>query len=181
MYLGDGAWQVRTQGSKPLTIKAPAISLRPLPPFSRWGVSFAFLQGVEKELGPSLEGKTTAEANELVFKPLMAGARSSMCDALVRLGAADDAGRPYAAPATVFLSHAWRYPFSQLLEAVGAFVAAQPEPEQVYVWLDVLTVNQHAGGEALPQAWWATAFKQGICAIEHTCLVLAPWRTPIPR
>ena len=43
----------------------------------------------------------------------------------------------------------------------------------------MLTVNQHSG-EALPQAWWATAFKQGIGAIEHTCLVLAPWRAPVP-
>ena len=143
-----------------------------------------------------------------VIKPLAALARSSVCDALVRLGATDDKGQPYAAAATVFVSHAWRYTFAQLLDAVSAFAEAQPEPAKVYLWLvrhspcprmgmrglvkrlhhqqrlapcaqDVLTVNQHSG-EALPQAWWATAFKQGIGAIEHTCLVLAPWRAPVP-
>ena len=70
-----------------------------------------------------------------VIKPLVALARSSVCDALVRLGAADDQGQAYAAAATVFVSHAWRYTFAQLMEAVSAFAAAQPEPAKVYVWL----------------------------------------------
>ena len=40
-------------------------------------------------------------------------------------------------------------------------------------------VNQHATG-ALPQEWWSTAFADGIKFIGHTCLVLSPWRDPLP-
>ena len=40
-------------------------------------------------------------------------------------------------------------------------------------------VNQHATA-ALPQEWWSTAFADGIKFIGHTCLVLSPWRDPLP-
>ena len=74
-------------------------------------------------------------AHPQVIKPLVALARTSVCDAMVRLGATGADGRAYAAPATVFISHAWRYPFAQLLEAVEAFARAQPNPADVYMWL----------------------------------------------
>ena len=147
------------------------------PPFPRLGVSLALLQ-LLAPLVPA--GASTADACSTLFKPLTARARSSLADCLARLEASDPtSGLPYAAAATVFASHAWRYEFALLLGAVEAFAAAQPRPERVYVWFDCAVVNQHATA-ALPQDWWSTAFAAGIRAIGHTCLVLAPWRDPIP-
>ena len=74
-------------------------------------------------------------AHPQVIKPLVALARSSVCDALVGLGAAGDNGRPYAAPATVFISHAWGYLFAKLLAALEAFALKQRDPAGVYMWL----------------------------------------------
>ena len=147
------------------------------PPFPRLGVSLALLH-LFATLVP--KGTTTAEACFGFFMTLTARACSSVADGLVRLGACDPtSGLPYAAPATVFASHAWKYEFALLLEALAAFAAAQPDPSRVYVWFDCLVVNQHASA-ALPQEWWATAFAAGIVAIGHTCLVLAPWHGPLP-
>ena len=147
------------------------------PPFPRLGVSLALLH-LFATLVP--KGTTTAEACFGFFMTLTARARSSVADGLVRLSACDPtSGLPYAAPATVFASHAWKYDFALLLEALAAFAAAQPDPSRVYVWFDCLVVNQHASA-ALPQEWWATAFAAGIVAIGHTCLVLAPWHGPLP-
>ena len=147
------------------------------PPFPRLGVSLALLH----LLAPLVpDGATTAEACFNTFKPLVASALSSVADCLVRLGASDPTTKlPYVASATVFASHAWKYEFALVLASLDDFAAAQPSPAQVYIWFDCVVVNQHASA-ALPQEWWSTAFAAGIQAIGHTCLVLSPWRDPLP-
>lgn len=84
----------------------------------------------------------------------------------------DAHGRPLAAPATVFVSHAWKGVFTELVDAVlesvdgdnssaggnGAAGGAKA-PAAAYFWLDVMTVNQWRH-EALPEDWWSTTFAQ---------------------
>ena len=147
------------------------------PPFPRLGVSLALLH----LLAPLVpDGATTAEACFNTFKPLAARARSSVADCLLWLEACDPTTQlPYVATATVFTSHAWKYEFALLLASLDAFAAAQSSPAEVYIWFDCVVVNQHASA-ALPQEWWSTAFAAGIQTIGHTCLVLSPWRDPLP-
>lgn len=75
--------------------------------------------------------------------------------------------------ATVFVSHAWKYVFVDVVEALREL------PEDAYVWFDVFTVNQHAS-QLVPPDWWYTTFKDAVAGIGHTALVLMPWKDPIP-
>lgn len=102
--------------------------------------------------------------------------------------------------ATVFVSHAWTYPFADLLAALEARFGGDGTAPAAYLWLgalasslrcalgplkrcasraDVLVSSQHRT-EALPQSWWSTAFATAIKDIGHTVLVLQPWHAPVP-
>ena len=87
-------------------------------------------------------------------------------------------GSPHVAPATRFVSHAWAYPFADLLAALEARPeAGTPLP---YYWLDMLTCNQHATLADVPSDWWSNAFRDSVASIGLTVLVLQPWNAPVP-
>ncbi len=91
-------------------------------------------------------------------------------------------GAPRVAPATRFVSHAWAYPFADLLAALEGH-AARPEERQdatPYYWLDLLTCNQHASHADVPSDWWSNAFRDSVASIGLTVLVLQPWSSPVP-
>ena len=49
-------------------------------------------------------------------------------------------GRP-----TVFLSHAWTFSFTNVVEAVKRLVESQPaDAPPVFVWFDVFSIDEHA-------------------------------------
>ncbi|XRB16584.1 EF-hand domain-containing protein [Pseudoscourfieldia marina] len=75
--------------------------------------------------------------------------------------------------ATVFVSHAWKYTFVNVVDALSSL------SENAYVWFDVFTVNQHASLQ-VPPDWWFTTFKVAVASIGHTVLILMPWDDPIP-
>ncbi|XRB10325.1 EF-hand domain-containing protein [Pseudoscourfieldia marina] len=75
--------------------------------------------------------------------------------------------------ATVFVSHAWKYVFVSVVDALSSL------SENAYVWFDVFTVNQHASLQ-VPPDWWFTTFKEAVASIGHTVLILMPWDDPIP-
>jgi tetratricopeptide (TPR) repeat protein len=84
-------------------------------------------------------------------------------------------GRP-----TAFFSHAWKYSFRQLVEALEAFQATRPEGEpEAFFWIDVCSIDQHKVG-GWPQEWWTTTFKEAIRLIGHTVMMLSPWDSPVP-
>jgi hypothetical protein len=100
----------------------------------------------------------------------------------------------------VFVSHAWRYRFADLLAALQARFGGNAAPG-IYLWLgaratcpallrlqpscdsvllpDALVSSQHKT-ERLPQDWWSTAFATAIRDIGHTVLVVQPWHAPAP-
>ena len=112
-------------------------------------------------------------------------------------GATDDSGRPRVATATRFVSHAWLYPFLELLDALEAYSDAA----DAYFWVgssirrkctvrcpdltiaspdaDAFVGYQHAASE-LPPDWWTNTFRQSIAEIGHTLVVLQPWNAPLP-
>ncbi|XRB21685.1 tetratricopeptide repeat [Pseudoscourfieldia marina] len=75
--------------------------------------------------------------------------------------------------ATAFVSHAWKYIFVNVVDALSRL------SEDTFVWFDVFTVNQHASSQ-VPPDWWFTTFKEAVASIGHTVLILMPWDDPIP-
>ena len=66
--------------------------------------------------------------------------------------------------ATVFVSHAWKYTFVNVVDALGSL------SENAFVWFDVFTVNQHASLQ-VPPDWWFTTFikKLKFPAVSFSC------------
>ncbi|XRB05013.1 kinesin light chain [Pycnococcus provasolii] len=102
-----------------------------------------------------------------IVKPATEHAKTSYADMLLNTEPAE------VQNATVFVSHAWKYTFMNVVDALGEV------SENAYVWFDVFTVNQHASLQ-VPPDWWFTTFKEAVASIGHTVLILMPWDDPIP-
>ena len=76
-------------------------------------------------------------------------ARTSLSTVLKHVGAADDDGKPFVGPATVFVSHAWRYRALDIFEAMEAFAAEQAAAEPAQVW--ALSLRLSLPVDPLPQ------------------------------
>jgi len=161
-------------------LRVSAANTMALPAFPAEGVSFACLRAFREAHASQLYCKTTEEVCVSVIKPIASRARASLAEVLLHVNAADPVtGRPFVGRATLFVSHAWKYRFTDLLDALEAHICAMPEPDLVYVWLDTFVVNQHASMDK-PKIWWTVTFREAIRSIGATCLVLAPWNAPIP-
>jgi hypothetical protein len=73
--------------------------------------------------------------------------------------------------AEVFVSHAWKYKFLDVVSALEYHFKDTPD---IIIWFDLFSNNQHGTGE-LPFEWWATTFKSAIQEMGRTVMVLAPW------
>ena len=74
--------------------------------------------------------------------------------------------------ATHFVSHAWKYRFRDVVDALQVFDAQQESDSERFYWFDVCSVNQHSS-QVMPQAWWGSTFRD-------TVMVLSPWMKPVP-
>ena len=117
-----------------------------------------------------LEGLTTKEVCEQFIKPMTEHHECSYCD-LLRLS-----NNPGVGVATVFVSHAWKY---QFLNVVSALQLHLREESDKIVWFDLFSNNQHKAS-VLPYEWWSSTFKSAIQKFGHTIMVLSPWNNPIP-
>jgi hypothetical protein len=148
---------------------------------------------------------TTGEVCAEIVKPASASRACAYVELLRGAGPREGATLAAVGPATVFVSHAWGNPFRDMLAAVAAHLAAGEraatgirgqqaggdagagegageaagEGAEVFLWVDIFVVNQHAAGE-LPQEWWAQTFRQAVAGIGHTLVVLQPWSAPAP-
>ena len=186
----DGWWRVRLErlggDEAPKECKVSAAAIGALPNWPFLGVSVACLRAFARAHEALLVDATTEDVCERVCKPLTETAGDSLAACLVRLGAVDPVtGVPFAAAPTIFVSHARKYLFRDLVDAVCAHVSSLPEEEHErhYVWLDIFSQYQHWIGDvgtAQRPCNWDVVFQLTTAAIGHTCLVFAPWRDAVP-
>ncbi|KDO28144.1 hypothetical protein SPRG_06191 [Saprolegnia parasitica CBS 223.65] len=144
----------------------------PVPGFPSLGVSAASLVAWKDELmaqGRLSPSMTTSDVCESVVKPATFGLNMSFAETMAA---------PAIAPATHFVSHAWKYAFVDLVAAIEIFALAEGG-EYPYFWLDLLVVDQH-NAPSRPHTWWSTTFVSAIGAIGKVVLVFSPLLDPIP-
>ena len=78
--------------------------------------------------------------------------------------------------ATVFISHAWKYLF---LDVVDALLYHFQHESDIIIWFDLFSNNQHKAVD-LDFHWWCNTFKSAIQMFGRTVMVLAPCHDPIP-
>ena len=94
----------------------------------------------------------------------------SYCELVQLQGKGDQVGE-----AMVFVSHAWKYKFSELVAALESEFGGT----DTKLWFDIATVNEHTGMDGL-EGDWASTFKIAVKTIGSLTLVLSPWDAPIP-
>ena len=75
----------------------------------------------------------------------------------------------------VFISHAWKYNFLSVVEALKFHFKDEPD---VVVWFDIFSINEH-NTISHDFEWWCTTFKSAIASYGRTVMVLAPWKDPV--
>ena len=174
------ALELELEGAERERLCVPRETATKLPGFPEMGVSLAFLREFRKVYKDRVQGKTTAEVCENIIKPLTRSAQSALVDALQRpeMGSLGNKEH-FTGRATIFVSHAWKYKFEQLIDALEAYAELLGDLEAARLWLDVFVVNQHASVDK-PKIWWTKTFQNAIRSIGRTCLVLSPWNALIP-
>ena len=166
---------------KKLTMKL--IMMR-LPPFPKHGVSLALLQ---KMKAMAVENDwTTTDLSENFIKPETKPMQCSF-EEFMRVKHSDTPhpafgliySECFMEEATVFVSHAWKYKFGELITAVETFTTEQAKAKPWSYWVDAF-VNDQWNAPNLPYEWWSGTFSSAIGEIGHTMLVLSPWDAPIP-
>ena len=139
---------------------------------SKDGVTVAGLKEFVDKIGgrDAVKSMTTTEVCNTRLKPMTEGDEVSYC-ALMR-----DLGNPHVKPATVFISHAWKYDFLRVVDAILKHF--EDEPEAV-IWFDLFSNNQHKAVD-LDFHWWSTTFRTAIEDFGRVVVVLMPWNDPIP-
>ena len=107
---------------------------------------------------------------EKFVKPATASGQSSYCELL------SDRQHAAVGEAKVFISHAWKYEF---LDVVDALTFHFKHEADIIVWFDLFSNNQHKAVD-LTFDWWCNTFKSAIQQFGRTVIVLAPWDDPIP-
>ena len=95
---------------------------------------------------------------------------SSYCEKLLN----NDKTKALVGPATVFVSHAWKYNFAEFLSALETRFEKEPE---AYLWIDIFSHNQH---NELSSDEWITNFEVHIKRINRTVMIVMPWDNPTP-
>lgn len=128
----------------------------------------------------ALEGKSTAQVCEEFVKPFTTTTsfsnqpkKVSYCELL------QAEKHPAVGVATIFVSHAWKFVFLKVLEALSFHITHQLKLADPILWFDVFSNNQHLAPN-LSFDWWCNTFKSAIREFGHTVLVLSPWKDPIP-
>ena len=159
------------------TLSAPAKLKASSVPFPKLGLKLSYLLNEFPDLcggRVELESKTTTEVNLLFQKKITESAKLSFCDFLNQ----QRPNHPAVGKAVVFISHAWKYQFLDVMDALRNYFRSEPD---IVIWFDVFSVNQHAEADVdLDFDWWSHSFKSAIKDFGRTVMVLAPWQDPVP-
>ena len=113
---------------------------------------------------------TTTDVCDMFLKEVTKEEKSSYVEYLA------ERSSPDVGKATVFISHAWKYNFLDVVDALQHHFSSEPD---VYIWFDLFSNNQHKAPN-LPFEWWSDTFKNAIGKLGRVVMVLSPWNNPIP-
>eukprot|EP01031_Cornospumella_fuschlensis_P036949 gene36949-44825_t len=140
--------------------------------FPKHGVQLSFIEQFLAECGQdALEGLTTTDVCNKFVKPMTAPFHSSFCELMAAIN-----HPAYGERATVFVSHAWKYCFLDVVSALRKQFENEPD---VVIWFDLFSNNQHKAVN-YDFTWWSTTFRSAISEFNRTVMVLSPWNDPIP-
>lgn len=141
--------------------------------FPRLGVRLSFLSLFLLDCGgrEQLAGLTTTEVCERYVKPVTAVTQSSYVELLRHCK------HEAVAEAQVFISHAWKYTFLDVADALLEHF--QGEDSDIVIWFDLFSNNQHKAVD-LDFDYWANTFQEAIKEFGRTVMVFAPWNNPVP-
>jgi hypothetical protein len=146
---------------------------------SRFGVRLAYLATFIEGCGgrAALAGLTTFDVMQLFVKPRTETSQLSLCEQLLSEGG-DDAA--FVATARVFLSHAWKYLFLDVVDAVDRRfqVGGGARSEDPVLWFDVFSVSQHKSDER-DFTWWNSTFLNAVGSMGEVVMVMQPWHAPV--
>jgi hypothetical protein len=141
-------------------------------PFPKDGVKLSvFIDFINNYGGRKyFRGLTTTDVCNIILKPSTEIDKLSYCELLRNR---KDCG---VGKAEVFVSHAWKYEFLDVVSALEFHFKDAPD---IFIWFDLFSNNQHLAGN-LPFEWWTNTFKSAIKDFGRTVMVLSPWSDPIP-
>jgi hypothetical protein len=154
-------------------------------PFPSRGISLYYLREfvhTHNRNGELVE-MTTADVVEVIIKPLTVEDECSVCDLLAKTG---NSANHHVSQATVFISHAWRCKFLDVVNLIGdhfergkSDAPGLNEAAATYIWFDVFCNNQHKFVD-YDFEWWCDTFQTAIKTFSYTVLILPKWDDPVP-
>eukprot|EP00605_Chrysophyceae_sp_TOSAG23-4_P000662 GSChrysophyteH1.ASY1.ANO1.744.1 assembled CDS len=150
-----------------------------LPPFPTVGVKLSvFLKFIEDNGGRDAfvkkpfvkEPLTTTDVCNKFLKPITSEKEQSYCEYL------QEQKSPDVGEASVFISHAWKYTFVEVVDALEHHFSNEPD---IFIWFDLFSNNQHKA-ISFPFEWWRDTFLNAIGKLGRVVMVLSPWNNPIP-
>eukprot|EP00308_Calcidiscus_leptoporus_P000518 CAMPEP_0119369978 /NCGR_PEP_ID=MMETSP1334-20130426/16407_1 /TAXON_ID=127549 /ORGANISM="Calcidiscus leptoporus, Strain RCC1130" /LENGTH=987 /DNA_ID=CAMNT_0007386933 /DNA_START=47 /DNA_END=3010 /DNA_ORIENTATION=- len=173
-----GRYGVRLEGSKE-ALSLHGRNLSPLAPLDTLGVSVPCIRAFRGSFAHLTSNLTIEQAVKGVLRPLTGRTQLSLARSLHSRQKSDEAGKPLAAPATVFAVVTDSEKLDDVLTVIEKHAAEQEKPEEVYVWVDFFSTNLHDSPlTEMPMAWWQSSFKAGLKEIGSACVVMQPWEDP---
>ncbi|KAJ3089192.1 Kinesin light chain 3, partial [Physocladia obscura] len=125
---------------------------------------------------------TTTDVNVQFVVPWTARTGRSVCEQILRDPLTVNTGTSdkFVGEASWFISHAWKYPFLSVVEAINLFFSERKRinlmhaDEDPIVWFDLFSNSQHNTGER-PFEWWETTFIAAIKKMRNVVMVCIPW------
>ncbi|KAJ3285295.1 hypothetical protein HDU79_007445 [Rhizoclosmatium sp. JEL0117] len=148
--------------------------------FSIKGVSVKYFSSLVDVWGgcSELKGMTTQDICNKFIKPQTESSKLSWCADMYLSNDPNLMGQVH--DANYFISHAWKYTFLDVVEALTNFVDSNKlDPEATIIWFDLLSNSQH-NTSAKDFTWWTTVFQNAIQKIGSVVLIMQPWDDPIP-
>jgi hypothetical protein len=147
--------------------------------FNILGVKLSYFDEFIKDCGgyEKFVNKSTSEVCAEFLVPLTKSTGLSLCEQL-RSGGSQAIGK-----AEWFISHAWKYEFLDVVEAItlslrNLYSHNDEEIEKLYIWFDLFSNSQHNTGSKFFH-WWESTFMTAIQSMGNVLMVMLPWDNPI--
>ena len=114
---------------------------------------------------------TTTDVCNILLKPIVIAEKCSYVDYLVK-----HKDPSVVSKAQVFVSHAWKYTFTDVVNALCNHFESKPD---IFIWFDLFSNNQIKAPN-LDFDWWSGTFKNAIEDLGHVVMVISPWNNPVP-